>query len=187
MWIWVWEGKTIYILTAGRHPLPPPLQLPLRPDQQTQEGADRGVEPVQGLWGPGPWGHRVQQRRDGVQVSRDVIECRLKTSNKVYLAATFWAEEEEEPGSGILRTLSLTLPQPLRCPRPLLCSRVWPLMGAHSASARPRVTEPTSRGHLRSYSTFQKSAPTNQHFYTSDKSTLWYQLALLLDHLIYTY
>ena len=108
-------------------------------------------------------------------------------SNKVHLAATFWAEEEEEPGSGILRTLSLTLPQPLRCPRPLLCSRVWPLMGAHSASARPRVTEPTSRGHLRSYSTFQKSAPTNQHFYTSDKSTLWYQLALLLDHLIYTY
>ena len=106
-------------------------------------------------------------------------------SNKVYLAATFWAEEEEL-GPGTLRTLSLTLPRPPPCPRPRRCCRVWPLTGALSASARPRVTEPTSRGHPRSYSTFQKSALTNQHFYTSDKSTLWYQLALLLDHLIYT-
>ena len=63
-----------YYHLSGCYPLPSALQLPLRPDQQAEAGAGRGVEPDPGLRGPRPRGHRVQQRRDGVQVSRDIID-----------------------------------------------------------------------------------------------------------------
>ena len=62
-----------HISPLGRHPLPPPLQLPVRADQQAEAGADRGVEPVPGLRGPRPRRQRVKQWRDRVQVSPDIM------------------------------------------------------------------------------------------------------------------
>ena len=87
----------------GCHPLPSPLQLPLRTDQPPQAGADRGVEPVQGLWGPRPRGQRVKQRRDGIQVSREIltIDKRLpKCLTKYILPSNFLSGTTGAGGGG---------------------------------------------------------------------------------------
>ena len=181
----------------GCHPLPSPLQLPLRTDQPPQAGADRGVEPVQGLWGPRPRGQRVKQRRNGIQVSRETIDKVVKVFNKVPFIQQL---SERNIRSGRRRVWGIR------------GHGGWPGLGlggvlgggaaAESGQSR-RSSQPRSglrsrrqplevtRGHQRSpevilnISEVSTNKPTL--YYTSDKSTLWYQLALLLDHLIYTY